>query len=99
MINENMPPTDWRKPETYEKIRDLDAAGFAWEYLRRNPDYQRAYDDSREAATKFGHRIPSPVRHWGLPCPGRSRAFSWRTIRLLDLISFALCCPVGSCVC
>jgi hypothetical protein len=37
--NEDMAPIDWRRPETYEKIRDLDAVGFAWEYLRRNPDY------------------------------------------------------------
>jgi Family of unknown function (DUF6499) len=37
--SQDMAPIDWRRPETYEKIRDLDAVGFAWEYLRRNPGY------------------------------------------------------------
>ncbi len=50
-----MAPIDWRRPETYEKIRDLDAVGFAWEYLRRNPDYRRAYLQS--AATRQQHLV------------------------------------------
>ena len=50
-----MAAIDWRRPETYETIRDLDAVGFAWEYLRRNPDYQRAYFQSSREITTIGH--------------------------------------------
>jgi len=32
---------DWRAPGAYEELRSLDAPGFAWEYLRRNTDFQR----------------------------------------------------------
>ncbi len=88
-----MAPIDWRRPETYEKIHDLDAVGFAWEYLRRNPDYRRAYIDSGDTTTAFGHEIPSPVRHWGLSFPGRSRAFNQRTSSVLVIIGCAGCHP------
>jgi hypothetical protein len=30
---------DWRDPEQYRHLLDLDRAGWAWEWLRRNPDY------------------------------------------------------------
>jgi hypothetical protein len=32
---------DWRDPAAYETLRALDAPGFAWEFLRRNPEFQR----------------------------------------------------------
>jgi hypothetical protein len=35
---------DWRNPSEYPKPTDLDATGWAWEFLRRNPDYQRLWD-------------------------------------------------------
>ena len=92
-----MAPIDWRRPETYEKIRDLDAVGFAWEYLRRNPDYQRAYLESSDATTTFGHELLTPLRYWGLSFLGRSRAFSHRAIGVLDLIGCADCRPPCSC--
>jgi len=30
---------DWRDAEQYRHMLDLDRAGWAWEWLRRNPDY------------------------------------------------------------
>ena len=36
-----MSRADWRTPGAYEELRSLDAPGFAWEYLRRNPDFQQ----------------------------------------------------------
>ena len=30
---------DWRDREQYRHMLDLDRAGWAWEWLRRNPDY------------------------------------------------------------
>ncbi len=92
-----MAPIDWRRPETYEKIRDIDAVGFAWEYLRRNPDYRRAYLDSGDSTTAFGHEIPSPLRHWGLSFPGQFRAFSPRASRVLVVLDCAGDCFPCSC--
>jgi hypothetical protein len=36
-----MPRAEWRSPATYEDLRSLDAPGFAWEFLSRNPAFER----------------------------------------------------------
>ncbi|BAV64081.1 DUF2285 domain-containing protein [Sphingobium cloacae] len=33
---------DWRNPASYRPLLDLDRSGWAWEFLRRNPDYRKA---------------------------------------------------------
>jgi hypothetical protein len=38
-----MSSDDWRSPGHYEHLLSLDAPGFAWEYLRRNPDFAREH--------------------------------------------------------
>ena len=38
-----MSRADWRSPDAYEHIRSLDASGFAWEFLRRNPVFRREH--------------------------------------------------------
>jgi hypothetical protein len=38
-----MPRPDWRSPAAYEDKRSLDAPGFAFEFLRRNPEFIRHY--------------------------------------------------------
>ncbi len=30
---------NWRDPANYKSLLNLDRAGWAWEWLRRNPDY------------------------------------------------------------
>ena len=35
--------SDWRSAAAYDYVNDLDPAELAWEFLRRNPDYQREY--------------------------------------------------------
>ena len=35
------PRPDWRDAESYRHLLDLDRAGWAWDWLRRNPDYVR----------------------------------------------------------
>jgi hypothetical protein len=60
-----MSHSDWRSPAAYDRARNLEPTGFAWECLRRNPDYHRDY---RELA----HSKPDPSvitvfrRRWGL---------------------------------
>jgi hypothetical protein len=36
-----MPRAEWRSPAAYEDLRSLDAPGFAWEFLSRNPAFER----------------------------------------------------------
>ena len=34
---------DWRSPAAYRFAKSIPAAGFAWEYLRRDDDYRLAF--------------------------------------------------------
>ncbi|WP_262422578.1 transcriptional regulator domain-containing protein [Brevundimonas denitrificans] len=34
---------DWRSPAAYGHTKYIPAAGFAWEYLRRNGDYRQDF--------------------------------------------------------
>ena len=64
-----MPSADWRSPAAYEALRSLDAPGFAWEYLNRNPDF---HSDLRRLAAQAARDILSVedeagfARRWGL---------------------------------
>jgi len=78
-----MESIDWRRPDTYENLRDLDAAGLAFEFLRRNRDYQRTLRALRDTGTPFSQDLATALRPWGLSFPGRSHPFSARASRLL----------------
>jgi hypothetical protein len=66
-----MPMSDWRSPAAYAHARSISAAGFAWEYLRRDHDYRRAfYKISGFAGNDIGARTAFSER-WGLRFPGR----------------------------
>ena len=66
-----MAASDWRSAAAYEYVRNLDPADIAWEFLRRNPEYQQDYgrivrekpDDEREAQL---------LERWGLRFRERS---------------------------
>jgi hypothetical protein len=63
--NDAMPYSDWRSPAAYDHATALETTGFAWECLRRNPDYHR----DRNA---LAYTTPDPImittfrRRWGL---------------------------------
>ena len=38
-----MPSSDWRSPAAYGHAQSIPAAGFAWEYLRRDDEYRRDF--------------------------------------------------------
>jgi hypothetical protein len=62
---------DWRAGSAVETLNRLDRAGFAWEFLRRNPRYRREYNQAAKEATSAaseaaGHR-------WGLSFRLRSQ--------------------------
>ena len=59
-----MPQTDWQSPESYLALRRLEAADWAWEFLRRNPAYRDACRGGPGAGA-----APAPGEdpdHWGL---------------------------------
>lgn len=58
--------SQWRSAQAYDYLDDLSAADLAWEYLRRNPDYQ---DDFQTASQ--GPEADRLSARWGLRFPGR----------------------------
>jgi transcriptional regulator len=60
-----MPNSDWRSPEDYDHATALEPAGFAWECLRRNPDYRRDYH-ALISTTPDPNVIATFRRRWGL---------------------------------
>jgi hypothetical protein len=58
-----MPEFDWRSPEAYQPVKEADITDFAWECLRRNPDYQADYQD---VATTGPQVPPEFRRRWGV---------------------------------
>ncbi len=36
---------NWKNDTDYNYTKRLDGPGWAWEFLRRNPDYRNDYDD------------------------------------------------------
>ena len=57
---------DWRSADTYTELLDVDAAAFAWEYLRRNPDYCRDYAALADIAGQEMLHSPAMRRKWGV---------------------------------
>ena len=67
-------PPDWRLQQTERALNRLERQGFAWEFLRRNPDYRSEYDRLRGTlATRPGASQRSAALQWGLRFPDRSR--------------------------
>ena len=71
-----MSRVDWRSPGTYEDLRSLDAPGFAWEYLRRNSDFQQDRRKLERAARRGGLNQADAdafARRWGVRFRKRHR--------------------------
>lgn len=56
---------DWRSERAYEHLRDTNWRDYAWEYLRRNEEYQARYADP-EFRARLDAGIDGPERCWGL---------------------------------
>lgn len=50
---------DWRSPAAYKFAKSIPAAGFAWEYLRRDDEYRREFQ------AIIASRGPDPERPVG----------------------------------
>ena len=57
-----------RLPAAYRYLTELDPSGWAWEFLRRNPDYRA---DAAKAAGQqsAAHSSDGSDRDWGLQSP------------------------------
>lgn len=65
-----MPEFDWRSPDAYRPIQDVTSPGFAWEFLRRSPDYRHDVKRRTRAPTHPARADDAFVRRWGLPFRG-----------------------------
>ena len=72
--------TDWRTQGAGDALKDLDRSDLAWEFLRRNPDYQ---EDYRRALRRIASgaiteeaAMTEISRRWGLSFRPRSRSAS-----------------------
>jgi hypothetical protein len=68
-----MPSDDWRSEAAYDHASDLDAPDFAWEALRRHPDYRSDYERTQgQEALGPEAEATSLARRWGLTFSGGS---------------------------
>lgn len=61
-----MHKADWRSPAEYVPCLQHDRAGFAWEIIRRNPDYCRDYRRLKRMKQPDPQVVERFARHWGL---------------------------------
>jgi hypothetical protein len=65
---------DWRSEERYASLDDAPPSSLAWEFLRRNPDYQRDFEalKTRSAFSAEMAARAGPIQRWGLTFRRRS---------------------------
>ena len=60
---------DWTSPAAYEELGSLDAPGFAWEYLDRNPEFtqdRRRLERADRRGVLDQAEVDAFARRWGL---------------------------------
>lgn len=57
-------PSHWRSKESYDYLEGLSPEGLAWEFLRRNHNYQRDYNTLKSARRLSGSA--DLAKNWGL---------------------------------
>lgn len=63
---------DWRSPAAYKFAKSIPAAGFAWEYLRRDDEYRSEYQAITTSTEPNPERLEAFVQRWGLRFSDRS---------------------------
>ena len=63
---------DWRSPAAGMLLANLYAAGFAWEYLRRDDEYRREFQAITASTEPAPERLEAFVQRWGLRFSDRS---------------------------
>jgi hypothetical protein len=57
---------DWQSQEAYQGLASLAPHQLAWEFLRRNPDYQRDFKKSKKLVASEAEKL---ARRWRLRIP------------------------------
>jgi hypothetical protein len=69
--------TDWRSQHAVDALLELDRAGLAWEFLRRNPDYREDFRQTSQRITSAEISEEAAMtefsRRWGVSFRLRSR--------------------------
>jgi hypothetical protein len=56
----------WRSEAAYDYIDALTPGDLAWEFLRRNPEYRKAYEDLMSVGQLTNSTARQFAEHWGL---------------------------------
>lgn len=75
---------NWRSEAAYDYIDTLSPGDLAWEFLRRNPDYRKAYRDLVASGRLTEEVAQDFANQWGLRFRDRSRLLRSRPADLLD---------------
>jgi hypothetical protein len=59
-------PSKWRDASAYDFVDDLPVDALAWEFLRRNPAYQKHYREIVESGADSEAADEAIRLHWGL---------------------------------
>ncbi|WP_183237700.1 transcriptional regulator domain-containing protein [Bradyrhizobium sp. CIR18] len=66
-----MPGADWRSESAYREVRQAETADIAWEWLRRDGEYQKAF--TALAGSELSSAASDDFRRkWGLTFCSRS---------------------------
>ena len=61
----------WRSEAAYDYVDALSPGDLAWEFLRRNTEYRRSYDEFLQAGDNTEELTREFTSRWGLRFPGR----------------------------
>jgi len=61
----------WRSSAAYEHVDEMSASDLAWEWLRRNDDYDEDFQELGDAGTDTKALTDKIRRRWGLRFPHR----------------------------
>jgi hypothetical protein len=75
---------DWGSPAVYQHAYNISAAGFAWEYLRRDDDYHRDFRRLNRLEDPTASAFEAFSRRWGLRFSTRSKHSRQRGFIVLD---------------
>ncbi|WP_416352845.1 transcriptional regulator domain-containing protein [Nitratireductor aquibiodomus] len=73
--------TNWRDPTNYRYLNGLNPSELAWEFLRRNPEYENEVSASDPADD---HAATALTAHWGLRFPDSAELVRHRRKGLLE---------------
>jgi hypothetical protein len=59
-------PSDWRNASAYDYVSELHPSDLAWEFLRRNTDYQDDFHRLTASSGRTALEVLAFLKKWGL---------------------------------